>query len=110
MAELDSLSGTGVNGRITKNDVLAYLPNKGKTTTTQAAPKQQPIVVKEGATNGNGASNKPAIPVNAGDEIIEMDRMRKLIADHMVMTNIPLHMLLLLLKQMLRTWFSGEKK
>ncbi|HRG53865.1 MAG TPA: dihydrolipoamide acetyltransferase family protein [Bacteroidia bacterium] len=86
MAELDSLSGTGVNGRITKNDVLAYLPNKGKTTTTQAAPKQQPIVVKEGATNGNGASNKPAIPVNAGDEIIEMDRMRKLIADHMVMS------------------------
>src|SRR3954471_8875586 len=78
MAELDSLAGTGINGRITKNDVLAYLPNKGKT-----VHKQQPFV-KETATNG--ASHKPAIPVNAGDEIIEMDRMRKLIADHMVMS------------------------
>lgn len=87
MAELDSLSGSGLNGRITKNDVLAYLPNKGKAATTQVASKQQPSV-KETVTTGasNGASHKPAVPVNAGDEIIEMDRMRKLIADHMVMS------------------------
>ncbi|HET6227818.1 MAG TPA: dihydrolipoamide acetyltransferase family protein [Bacteroidia bacterium] len=80
MAELDSLAGTGVNGRITKNDVLAYLPNKGKGISIQ---KSQPSVVKEAT---NGASPKPAVSVNAGDEIIEMDRMRKLIADHMVMS------------------------
>ena len=84
MAELDTLPGTGLNGRITKNDVLAYLPNKGKTTATSAAPKPQQPSIKETATNG--ASPKPAVPVNAGDEIIEMDRMRKLIADHMVMS------------------------
>jgi 2-oxoglutarate dehydrogenase E2 component (dihydrolipoamide succinyltransferase) len=84
MAELDALPGTGANGRITKNDLLAYLPNKGKT----AAPveqKQQPVV-KETASNGSPAQQKPAIAVNAGDEVIEMDRMRKLIADHMVMS------------------------
>ncbi len=87
MAELDSLAGTGANGRITKNDLLAYLPNKGKTAAAIVAePKQQPAI-KETPSNGAAAQHKPvAIPVNAGDEVIEMDRMRKLIADHMVMS------------------------
>ncbi len=83
MAELDALPGTGSNGRITKNDLLAYLPNKGKTTAATAAVEQtqakQPSVVSSGA-----AAHKPAISLQPGDEIIEMDRMRKLIAEHMV--------------------------
>lgn len=86
MAELDSLTGTGANGRITKNDLLAYLPNKGKTAAAPAEPKQQQASVKETASNGSTTQHKPAISVNAGDEIIEMDRMRKLIAEHMVMS------------------------
>ena len=76
MTELESISGTGVNGRVTKNDILAYIPTKGKQTTK---------VVQEVSSNG-AAHAKPAISINAGDEIIEMDRMRKLIADHMVMS------------------------
>lgn len=76
MTELESISGTGVNGRVTKNDILAYIPNKGKQTTK---------AVQEVSSNGESHA-KPAISVNAGDEIIEMDRMRKLIADHMVMS------------------------
>lgn len=80
MAELESISGTGANGRVTKNDILAYIPNKGKQTT-----KEQTKVIQEVSSNGTSHS-KPAISVNAGDEIIEMDRMRKLIADHMVMS------------------------
>jgi 2-oxoglutarate dehydrogenase E2 component (dihydrolipoamide succinyltransferase) len=83
MTELESISGTGMNGRVTKNDILAYIPNKGKQAVVQ------PKVVQEApASNGNGAAthSKPAIAVNAGDEVIEMDRMRKLIADHMVMS------------------------
>lgn len=85
MAELDALAGTGANGRITKNDLLAYLPNKGKTAVAPAEQKQQTIEIKQ--TNSNGSNQtKPAISVNAGDEIIEMDRMRRLIADHMVMS------------------------
>ncbi|MCW3071681.1 MAG: hypothetical protein JWO44_1571 [Bacteroidetes bacterium] len=78
MAELDSIEGTGANGRVTKNDILAYVPNKGKQT---AKP------VETAAPSSNGAAHqRPAIAVGAGDEIIEMDRMRKLIADHMVMS------------------------
>jgi 2-oxoglutarate dehydrogenase E2 component (dihydrolipoamide succinyltransferase) len=83
MAELDSISGTGANGRVTKNDILAYIPNKGKQVAIE-----QPKVVQEVASN-NGSTqvqSKPAISLNPGDEIIEMDRMRKLIADHMVMS------------------------
>ena len=76
MAELESISGTGANGRVTKNDILAYIPNKGKQTTK---------VIQEVSSNG-ATHSRPAISVNAGDEIIEMDRMRKLIADHMVMS------------------------
>lgn len=82
ITELESISGTGANGRVTKNDILAYIPNKGKQAQVLST---EPKVVKE--TNTNGAAHaKPAISVNAGDEIIEMDRMRKLIADHMVMS------------------------
>jgi 2-oxoglutarate dehydrogenase E2 component (dihydrolipoamide succinyltransferase) len=88
MAELETITGTGANGRITKNDLLAYLPNKGKAATAPAEQRQaqQPSVVKENASNGSAAAHKPAVSVNAGDEIIEMDRMRKLIAEHMVMS------------------------
>ncbi|MCW3085159.1 MAG: diapophytoene dehydrogenase [Bacteroidetes bacterium] len=84
--ELESISGTGANGRVTKNDILAFIPNKGKQT---AAPVTTTTTVKETAapaTTSTPAHNKPAIAVGAGDEIIEMDRMRKLIADHMVMS------------------------
>ncbi|MBL7889100.1 MAG: 2-oxo acid dehydrogenase subunit E2 [Bacteroidia bacterium] len=89
MAELDSIAGTGAGGRVTKNDVLAYIPNKGKQT-AQVQTTPQPQVVKEVAApavnTSAPAQNKPAVSVNAGDEIIEMDRMRKIIADHMVMS------------------------
>lgn len=89
VAELESISGTGANGRITKNDILAYIPNKGKQATAVVIENktEQPLAKVIAPTNGNGAShNKPAISLNAGDEVIEMDRMRKLIADHMVMS------------------------
>jgi 2-oxoglutarate dehydrogenase E2 component (dihydrolipoamide succinyltransferase) len=91
IAELDTLVGTGKDGRVTKSDILAYIPNKGKqqqsstSQTTQVAEKQEQY-----KTQQNGAStiqvHKPAVSMMAGDEIIEMDRMRKLIADHMVMS------------------------
>lgn len=91
MNELDSINGTGANGRVTKNDILAYIPNKGKQTAAepQKQAETQVQVVKENTPATNNAApaqHKPAIAVNAGDEIIEMDRMRKLIADHMVMS------------------------
>jgi 2-oxoglutarate dehydrogenase E2 component (dihydrolipoamide succinyltransferase) len=72
IAELDQLNGSGKEGRVTKTDILAYLENRG-TAQVSSAP---PIIKMEQA----------AVTSAAGDQIIEMDRMRKLIADHMVMS------------------------
>lgn len=73
MFELETISGTGINGRVTKNDILAFIPNKGKQ-------------IQVNIQNNGNQHQKPTISINSGDEIIEMDRMRKLIADHMVMS------------------------
>lgn len=91
LAELDTIKGSGQDGRVTKADILAYLPNRGKQTTTSA---QQAAPQKAAASSGSTVSagehavivNRPAVAVGAGDEIIEMDRMRKMISDHMVMS------------------------
>jgi 2-oxoglutarate dehydrogenase E2 component (dihydrolipoamide succinyltransferase) len=77
--ELETVPGSGKSGRVTKNDLLSYLPSR--------------------QTNGNVETAKPEIitpqlketlakpmALGANDEIIEMDRMRRLIADHMVMS------------------------
>ncbi|MBC8757501.1 2-oxo acid dehydrogenase subunit E2 [Kordia sp. YSTF-M3] len=82
--ELDTIPGTGKDERVTKNDILAYIKNKGTQQPQVAAPKaavqEAAKVVKE------TPKAAPATPVstNGGDEIIEMTRMGKLIAHHMV--------------------------
>jgi 2-oxoglutarate dehydrogenase E2 component (dihydrolipoamide succinyltransferase) len=86
VAELDRLSGTGKDGRVTKQDILSFLPNRNKATTLEEkkatpTPQQVPQIVKE-----IPAPSPPPVFVSGNDEIIEMDRMRKLIADHMVMS------------------------
>ncbi len=78
--ELDGISGTGKDGRVTKNDMLAYLENRG---TQKPAPAQQ-SAAKPAQTKV--APQKPTAPVsvNGEDEIIELTRMGKLISHHMV--------------------------
>ena len=76
--ELDQITGSGANGRVTKKDMLNYLDNKTNQTPIspikQEKPKPQtPTVISTTSTVQNGEG-----------EIIEMDRMRKMIADHMV--------------------------
>ncbi|MBC9796953.1 dihydrolipoamide acetyltransferase family protein [Sinomicrobium weinanense] len=77
--ELESISGTGKDGRVTKNDILGYLENRG----TQ---KQEPVQAAGPAKEtGKKAEMVHVPPVISGeDEIIEMDRMRKLISHHMI--------------------------
>ncbi len=75
--ELDALAGTGNEGRVTKKDILAYLQNRG--TSPAAAPAMQ-------ASTPKAPVSAPAISVSGEYEIVEMDRMRKLIAEHMVMS------------------------
>jgi len=103
MTELESISGSGQSGRVTKKDILAYIDG-GRAMSTATAATSAPAVATESpkaaskvvtpaldqpASDGGGflSNIKPmAVTPNPGDEIIEMDRMRKLIADHMVMS------------------------
>ena len=80
--ELDSIQGNGKDGRVTKTDLLNYLNNKTQTTTS---PKPSVSPITEPAPK-IFSSPHPTLSISGGKEIIEMDRMRKLIADHMVMS------------------------
>lgn len=87
VAELETINGSGKDGRVTKSDILAYIPNKGKQNI--AVVEQVKEVVAQVQTSSPVSTpqvHKSNVKSMAGDEIIEMDRMRKLIADHMVMS------------------------
>ncbi|QIA08224.1 dihydrolipoamide acetyltransferase family protein [Draconibacterium halophilum] len=78
--ELESIEGSGVGGRVQKKDILAYLENRGSSGAkkeSKPASPAAPAVEKKAA---------PLVSVGAGDTVVEMDRIRKLIADHMVMS------------------------
>ena len=83
-AELDQIKGSGKDGRVTKKDVLAYLEGGRSAPAAAPAPAATPAVTPAAAPKAPAATATPSITPSAGDEIIEMDRMRKLIADHMV--------------------------
>lgn len=128
-AELDQIPGTGAEGRLTKDDLLAYIQQKHQPTTQQTGapvedaakpvaeqvvspepvaetpklapheeapkpepvvevPKPEPIAPTPAPSIQEPVENKTAksVSLSGGDEIIEMDRMRRLIADHMVMS------------------------
>ncbi len=82
MAELETVPGTGKEGRVTKNDILNYLDSRGsqEASTPTSAPTQS---TSQAVTVSKSAPLVPA-SIDAGDEIIEMDRMRKMIAERMV--------------------------
>lgn len=93
LTELDGIAGTGSDGRLTKDDLLNYIQNKsGKTpavaaNTASSVPVSTPVVQSSAAAQPVKApAPQAATSVSGGDEIIEMDRMRKLIADHMTMS------------------------
>lgn len=94
MSELEQIPGTGNEGRVTKKDILNYVANR-KNGGYQAAPASQPAAAPVAPAQSAPApapvqpvapAPQPAAPANYGNnvEIVEMDRMRKLIADHMV--------------------------
>ena len=83
LSELNSINGTGSEGRVTKQDVIDYIEiNK--------AQGNYKLSVQNNSTEPSKAiiskSSSPVTSVSGADEIIEMDRMRKLIADHMLMS------------------------
>src|SRR5690606_36619178 len=88
-AELDGISGTGAEGRVTKQDILAYIEKRTdkESVRTSSEPVSQPDKEQaqqmESPSSSAQAAEAPKI-TTPGDEIVEMDRMRRLIADHMV--------------------------
>lgn len=78
LSELDAISGTGKEGRVTKEDILNYINTKGTQVAAPQAPKTQPVPAAS-----NTSTMAAPVSVNGGDEIIEMDRMRKLISGYM---------------------------
>lgn len=96
MNELEKLDGTGLSGRVTKKDILDYVdtrttaPSSDQNTTVEAV-KDSPVTIPAVADPLHSAGflshiKGPVVTANPGDEIIEMDRMRKIIAEHMVMS------------------------
>ncbi len=107
--ELDQIPGTGAEGRLTKDDLLNYLQDPYSKSTTkfqetisppQEKPQSQAAAPVPTATELDSVQSEsaiqseqpakpkvsPTVSISGGDEIIEMDRMRRLIADHMVMS------------------------
>ncbi|MGQ8867344.1 dihydrolipoamide acetyltransferase family protein [Myroides sp. TSA_177.3] len=82
LSELEAIQGTGKEGRVTKNDILAYVEQRGSQPQA-AAPVAKAEVAKPTAAPAAAAKAVP-VSVNGGDEIVEMDRMRKLISGYMV--------------------------
>ncbi|WP_294823142.1 dihydrolipoamide acetyltransferase family protein [uncultured Flavobacterium sp.] len=84
-AELEAITGTGKEGRVTKNDILDYVKSKSQASNIKPQETAQPAAIQQPATNNQQPAQKAApVSVNGGDEIVEMDRMRKLISGYMV--------------------------
>jgi 2-oxoglutarate dehydrogenase E2 component (dihydrolipoamide succinyltransferase) len=106
MADLEQIPGTGNEGRVTKRDVMSYIQSGKKPSTAPAQPQvsevwntppvstpaapapiiASPVVAAPEKTEVKTEKAPSKFTLFPGDEIIEMDRMRKLIADHMVMS------------------------
>lgn len=114
MASLEAIAGTGMNGRVTKKDILAYVKSNDAQSSGSQAPVSAPApqateanspvvspvqapteiiknppsapVPSASPAKTDAAASAPKTIVSGTDEIVEMDRMRKLIADHMVMS------------------------
>jgi len=95
-SDLDSIPGTGAEGRVTKKDVMMFLEKR--TSGTSGATTPAPLVAAPAPSTPETAAAAPiaaaapaspvtpAVSLNGDSEIIEMDRMRKLISEHMVMS------------------------
>jgi len=78
--DLDKITGTGMDGRITKDDILNLTEERKKESEPAKKEKESEPAKKE------KAAEPAAAPSAEGDKIVEMDRVRKLIAEHMVLS------------------------
>lgn len=85
--ELDHIPGTGYLGRLSKKDIQTYIDHKNKGT-EMPKPKQAPVSSMQQTATSTPTITvaPPTAPLAQGDEVREMDRVRKIIADHMVLS------------------------
>jgi 2-oxoglutarate dehydrogenase E2 component (dihydrolipoamide succinyltransferase) len=86
LEELEGVEGSGIGGRIQKNDLIKYIEGRGMNTANISS--QQNIGSSETKNENSGETQRPQVSLSIGaeDTIMEMDRVRKLIAKHMVMS------------------------
>lgn len=82
--ELEQIEGSGTEGRVTKKDILNYIPNRGTVAPLEAKVETKAVPKPAGSSTGGITTKAPNMKVGSEDEIVEMDRMRKIISDHMV--------------------------
>jgi len=83
-AELKTINGSGLEGRITKEDILDFVKNRGNKVEVESTPVQQ-VITQPAQTSAPAPKVSSApIQIGEGDEIIQMDRVRKIIAEAMV--------------------------
>jgi len=83
IAELESIAGSGKDGRVTKEDILKYIENRKSGVETPKPVVEAPKATQPVAAPVQKSQQAVPVSVNGGDEIIEMDRMRKLISGYM---------------------------
>ena len=81
--QLDTIVGSGANGRVTKSDILSFIENGGPSSVSNV-PVNPNFSQSATSQEKSVKSEAPASSKSGGDEIVAMDRMRKLIADHMI--------------------------
>lgn len=84
VAELEAIDGSGKEGRVTKDDILKYVGSRSRSLGTKTESPKVEAAPKSAENAQPIAEKKAPASVNGGDEIIEMDRMRKLISGYMV--------------------------
>ncbi|OOG67985.1 dihydrolipoamide acetyltransferase family protein [Flavobacterium sp. A45] len=84
LGELVSINGSGKEGRVTKEDILNYVKNRGSQPATVVATPAKTVEVPKAVSAATPSQTVSPVSVNGGDEIVEMDRMRKLISGYMV--------------------------
>ena len=83
-SELDSVPGTGYEGRLSKRDIELYIDNKKKGVSTTPAPAAKASTPAAPAPSQESAPKAAPVQVTEGDQVIPMDAIRRIIADRMV--------------------------
>lgn len=84
LQELERIAGTGNDGRVTKKDILEYVANRNAGVKPAAAPAPAAAPLRPVVSAPAVTAQAPVATTGGNVEIIEMDRMRRLIADHML--------------------------